>query len=209
MLVSPVTKMVMASCRVIIMFFRHYELIPLIHVRRVHCDRHTAVRPRLRHPHPRGPAGLRRRGAEVPPVRPRRRGETDGGLRCAGRGVHRDLRADRPGRRGDRGPRREHRSDVRRRGARRDRAPARAIPGRSAGRPPGVREAGHAVRGALRVLGADGRDLLDRGRVAADGPDGRGGDRGRASRGVAAPGGLASPGGGLAGRRRSRGGPAP
>jgi hypothetical protein len=77
-------------------------------------------------------------------------------------------------------------------------AAARPGPGRAVGGPPGLRQAGHPVRGAVGVLRANSRHLLDRGRAAQDGPDAGRGHRGEAGRGVAADGEQRAPGGGVA-----------
>ncbi len=72
----------------------------------------------------------------------------------------------------------------------------RAAAGAAAREPRRLREASHAVRGALGVHVARGGHVLDRGRPAAHGPDPRRGDRGERGAGVA-PRGLGAAGGGV------------
>ncbi len=132
------------------------------------------------------PARDRRVDPALPLVRHRRRDQQGGAVRSA-RGVHHGrVRRDHRRRRRDR-RRADEPGTVRGGGGgRRARVPASASSGATTGRPPRVREAGYAVRGSVRILGARRTDVRERGAAPEDGARAGGGHRRGARRRVGA-----------------------
>ncbi len=126
----------------------------------------------------------RYRDPALPSLRPGRRGAQDPYLRRLRALRHADLPGGRGRRRRLVGTRQlvPHHGGGRGRGAH---VPAGASAAHAVRQPIGVREAGDAVRGAVRILRTRRRSLCRRGRAAADGADPRRGHRGRARRRVA------------------------
>ncbi len=129
------------------------------------------------HPHGRR-SGLPLRGdrtgdPQVPPLRDRRRDRQDGRVRDARRVHHRRLHRSRGRHRRARGEPTQSAAVGARSCARRGGVPAGPPAGAAIREPPRLRQARDAVRGPHRLHGARIRDLLDRGRPAADGEDPR------------------------------------